>query len=155
WEGMAVLKRIVKIKKVFPGIGRALPESPDHHGWFELVLEAADKREAASPVVLVSPIKAFVTNEGEVGFLPDKLSQVTLEEGLFGASAAAIREWTGSDLMTPYWNGKNELRVGGYVVKKFKKEARNQFPILDAFEDAEWPPEINDPLPEGTNMRSD
>ena len=47
----------------------------------------------------------------------------------------------------PVWDReRRELRLGEIVVKRFKWRAENQERILNAFEDLEWPPRIDDPL---------
>lgn len=48
----------------------------------------------------------------------------------------------------PAWDPeRHELRLGGTLVKQFKWPALNQETILTAFEEEEWPPRIDDPLP--------
>jgi len=48
----------------------------------------------------------------------------------------------------PYWDrDRQELRVGPHVVKQFKVPAANQEVILAAFQEENWPPRIDDPLP--------
>ncbi|NUQ61969.1 MAG: hypothetical protein HUU20_05750 [Pirellulales bacterium] len=48
----------------------------------------------------------------------------------------------------PIWDrDRQELRVGGYLVKQFKVPALNQERILAAFEEEGWPVHIDDPLP--------
>jgi hypothetical protein len=54
---------------------------------------------------------------------------------------------SGTPLM-PQWDKKRqELRLGGLVVKQFKVPAPNQEMILASFEEEGWPPRIDDPLP--------
>jgi hypothetical protein len=49
---------------------------------------------------------------------------------------------------TPKWDrDRQELRFGGQIVKQFKVPAANQETILAAFEEENWPPRIDDPLP--------
>jgi len=48
----------------------------------------------------------------------------------------------------PVWDrDRQELRLGGVVVKQFKVPAVNQERILAAFEEEGWPVRIDDPLP--------
>src|SRR5581483_2700819 len=47
---------------------------------------------------------------------------------------------------TPHWDGR-VLRWGGRVVKRYRVPAGNQKLILDAFQEEDWPPHIDDPLP--------
>jgi hypothetical protein len=50
--------------------------------------------------------------------------------------------------VAPEWDKeRQELRVGGLVVKQFKVPAPNQEMILAAFQEEGWPPRIDDPLP--------
>jgi hypothetical protein len=50
----------------------------------------------------------------------------------------------------PHWDAeRGELWYGGEVVKKFKQPAPNARTILSAFQEQEWPPRIDDPLPQG------
>jgi hypothetical protein len=50
--------------------------------------------------------------------------------------------------LVPTWDAsRQELRVGNVVVKQFKVPAPNQEVILAAFEEEQWPPRIDDPLP--------
>jgi hypothetical protein len=48
----------------------------------------------------------------------------------------------------PKWDpDRRELRLGHQVVKQFRAPAMNQQTILAAFEEENWPPRIDDPLP--------
>ena len=50
---------------------------------------------------------------------------------------------------SPTWDDqRHELRVGSVVIKQFKWRASNQETILNAFEEEQWPPRIDDPLPQ-------
>ena len=49
--------------------------------------------------------------------------------------------------LVPEWDKeRQELRVGGLVVKQFKVPAPNQEMILAAFQEEGWPPRIDDPF---------
>ncbi len=49
---------------------------------------------------------------------------------------------------TPNWDSDRQmLRVGGLVIKQFKVPAANQEAVLAAFQEENWPPRIDDPLP--------
>ena len=51
-------------------------------------------------------------------------------------------------LQLPTWDGeRRQLRVGSRVVKEFKVPAMNQEIVLAVFEEEQWPPRIDDPLP--------
>lgn len=51
-------------------------------------------------------------------------------------------------LPQPEWNGvTRELRLDGMIVKRFRWQAVNQEIVLSAFEEDQWPPVIDDPLP--------
>ena len=48
----------------------------------------------------------------------------------------------------PIWNrALRELRVGDVLVKHFRTPAPNQELVLSAFEEQDWPAQIDDPLP--------
>lgn len=48
----------------------------------------------------------------------------------------------------PHWDAaRRELRLDGVLVKRFRQPAANQERILSAFQEAGWPPSIEDPLP--------
>lgn len=52
------------------------------------------------------------------------------------------------ELSIPRWDrDRQELRLGGQLVKQFKVPATNQETILAAFEEEQWPARIDDPLP--------
>jgi hypothetical protein len=49
---------------------------------------------------------------------------------------------------TPVWDGeRQELRVGGRLVKQFKLRSPNQEMVLSSFQEEGWPARIDDPLP--------
>jgi hypothetical protein len=49
---------------------------------------------------------------------------------------------------TPNWNrDRRELRLGAQIVKQFKVSAANEETILAVFQEENWPPRIDDPLP--------
>lgn len=53
----------------------------------------------------------------------------------------------------PTWDvERHELRLGSTIVKQFKWRASNQEKILEAFEEEDWPPRIDDPLPQDPNI---
>jgi hypothetical protein len=48
----------------------------------------------------------------------------------------------------PEWDGgRRELRVGGVMVKQFRQPAPSQETVLAAFQEEQWAPVIDDPLP--------
>jgi len=48
----------------------------------------------------------------------------------------------------PVWDAQHrELRLAGLLVKRFRWRAPNQETLLAVFEEEEWPPRIDDPLP--------
>jgi len=48
----------------------------------------------------------------------------------------------------PVWDeNRRELRVGQAVVKRYRQPAANQELVLRAFQEEDWPPRIDDPLP--------
>ena len=78
-----------------------------------------------------------------------------------GAGAKAVSKSTESTVAAadaesepaaarPQWNrGKKELRLGGKLIKRFRQIAKNQFLVLDAFQELGWPSAIDDPMPGG------
>lgn len=55
----------------------------------------------------------------------------------------------------PHWDrDRQELRIGRYVVKRFKVPAPNQEVILAVFDEEGWPPRIDDPLPPRADLDS-
>jgi hypothetical protein len=59
--------------------------------------------------------------------------------------------YVGPDVL-PAWDFQNRvLRVGSYVVKRYRRSSPNQEAVLGAFQSQGWPERIIDPLaPEGT-----
>jgi hypothetical protein len=53
----------------------------------------------------------------------------------------------GPERVPHYDRDRRELRLGDQVVKRFRQPAGNQELILLAFEEQDWPPRIDDPLP--------
>lgn len=70
-----------------------------------------------------------------------------------GASVAPInghgtRNGRAPQNSVPDWDGEvRELRIDGRIVKRFKWQALNQEAVLNAFQEEDWPPRIDDPLP--------
>jgi len=55
----------------------------------------------------------------------------------------------------PHWNeDTRELLYDGSVVKRFKQPAENQVAVLAAFEEANWPRQMDDPIPPKDDMES-
>jgi hypothetical protein len=51
-------------------------------------------------------------------------------------------------LRVPVWDcDRQELRLGGLIVKQFKVPAPNQEVVLATFQEEQWPARIDDPLP--------
>ena len=49
---------------------------------------------------------------------------------------------------TPNWDSDRQtLRFGDLVIKQFKVPAANQEAVLAAFQEEQWPPRIDDPIP--------
>src|SRR5205807_601151 len=56
-------------------------------------------------------------------------------------------------LALPVWDAeRRELRLGGVLVKKFRRPAANQELILAVFQEEGWPAKIDDPLPNGDGV---
>jgi hypothetical protein len=57
--------------------------------------------------------------------------------------------------LVPHWDkDRQELRLGGCMIKQFKVPAPNQELILEAFEEDGWPPRIDDPLPRHPSLNA-
>lgn len=86
-------------------------------------------------------------------FVLSNAGREILEEskGLISVTVAAETVHAGQEGNEPHrptWDSDRlELRVGENVVKRFKSPATNQEAVLAAFEEEEWPPRIDDPLP--------
>ena len=53
----------------------------------------------------------------------------------------------GTGRLTPCWDrDRQQLRVGGVIVKQFKVPAANQEVILATFQEEDWPARVDDPL---------
>jgi hypothetical protein len=58
-----------------------------------------------------------------------------------------------SEPTVPVWDAdRQQLRVGSTVVKEFKVPAANQQAVLGAFQEENWAPRIDDPLPPAPNQ---
>src|SRR5262249_19894178 len=58
-------------------------------------------------------------------------------------------------LEVPVWDSdRRELRFHEILVKQFKLPAPNQEMVLAAFEEEDWPPRIDDPLPGNASMEA-
>jgi hypothetical protein len=55
--------------------------------------------------------------------------------------------------LVPKWDSdRRQLRVDATIVKEFKVPATNQVIILAVFEEENWPPKIDDPLPQKSDI---
>jgi hypothetical protein len=62
---------------------------------------------------------------------------------------------SGSLSSFPTWDpDRQQLRVGRILVKEFKVPAANQQAVLAAFQEENWAPRIDDPLPPSPNQDS-
>lgn len=67
---------------------------------------------------------------------------------LNASSQARVRLNGHHSMPVPTWDrDRQELRMAGQLIKQFKVPAANQEIILAAFEEEQWPPRIDDPLP--------
>lgn len=88
-----------------------------------------------------------------------KLARRVLAEGaerpgpIYAAAEASLGERVGPELLDlsqapPTWDrDRQQLRVGKAIIKEYKLPAPNQEAILAAFQEENWPPRIDDPLP--------
>jgi hypothetical protein len=57
------------------------------------------------------------------------------------------RKKTAARRPNPTWESDlRELRVGQWVVKRFRQPARNQVTVLASFQELHWPRRVDDPL---------
>ncbi len=100
------------------------------------------RRFQPSTNVAVSRDPRFMITEGGV-----------LAAGLSGEAATGRRSANYAEIVSlvshlPRWDRKlRQLLFDGCVVKRFRLPARNQEAVLSAFEEANWPSSIDDPLP--------
>ncbi len=67
--------------------------------------------------------------------------------GLNGNSSISGEVLNGEQCLPRWDSQRRELRVDGMTVKRFKWTAANQETVLAAFEEENWSPRIDDPLP--------
>lgn len=66
------------------------------------------------------------------------------------AGGAAPKSAPTLQALHPVWNAdRRELCMGNVVLRHFRRAAENQMLLLQAFQEAGWPHEIDDPLPGG------
>lgn len=99
-----------------------------HHSCFVLTDEGARALQVLAP--LAAPDSLFDGGEGLVC------------ESQGGASAQGFQPFV------PTWDcQRQELRLGGRLVKQFKLPSPNQEMVLSSFQEEGWPVRIDDPLP--------
>lgn len=80
--------------------------------------------------------------------------------GLFAASNGMsplnnveLGQADGDGRIKPHWDrDRHELRLGSQLIKQFKLPSPNQEVILMAFEEENWPPRVDDPLPHSKKL---
>ena len=88
--------------------------------------------------------KALLGSEAQAG---TSFSVLDLSRNLDGSDGE------GSLSCAPTWDSdRQQLRVGRTVVKEFKVPAVNQQAVLAAFQEENWVPRIDDPLPPSPNQ---
>jgi hypothetical protein len=125
-----------------------------HHGYVENATERTGKHarqrtfgpvgvqvfEARTCFVLTPAGMAFARR---LGTTAGRLAPPSAQEAACTALGAAAPA-------TPVWDAeRRELRLGGVLVKKFRRPAANQELILAVFQEEGWPARIDDPLPNG------
>lgn len=79
-----------------------------------------------------------------------KSCMVLSHDGIVVMKEAGIenKKADGQIQLKPIWNAeKNELRLAGQLVKRFRWHAPNQERLITAFAEGGWPEKIDDPLP--------
>ena len=89
----------------------------------------------------------------------ERAARHTLSRFSFSGNPATVPATSSSggwdDGPVPQWDrDRQELRVGGVIVKQFKVPARNQELILATFQEEGWPVRIDDPLPQHPGVDS-
>jgi hypothetical protein len=86
----------------------------------------------------------FVLTAAGADFVDQLLARLAVANGTPEPTADPASKGRGR----PRWDReRQELTVGGVLVKRFKVPAVNQEMILAAFEEEGWPPRIDDPIP--------
>jgi hypothetical protein len=89
----------------------------------------------------------FVLTDDGAATLASWLPPQEAQQTLPGVDLPATKPKTLPPL-APTWDGeRQELRVGGHLVKRFKLPSPNQEMILSSFQEENWPVRIDDPLP--------
>jgi hypothetical protein len=130
--------------------GNQRPESPD--GVKEGRRMLRDAQRLLELVVAQknwsgAPTNEFVTDDPnrQSPQIADYLRQII---DWINAQLDASRANRNPQLRSPQWNHQRRVLVfAGQIVKRFVRAAKNQFRVLDAFEEENWPSEILDPLP--------
>jgi hypothetical protein len=77
---------------------------------------------------------------------------VSLPGGGTADAGTPDRRATAGPLVPEWDRDRRQLRVDSRVVKEFKVPAPNQEIVLAVFEEENWPPKIDDPLPHKANI---
>jgi hypothetical protein len=88
---------------------------------------------------------------GNLSLLPGSCFVLTEDGRKYAAEMSPTHADAGSaesGAVKPVWDDQRwELRLGQAVVKRFRQPADNQMLILAVFQEEDWPPRIDDPLP--------
>ena len=81
------------------------------------------------------------------GLLSAPVAPVLAERDLRPLPVGPVEPLVGPASVPKWDHDRQELRLGGVIVKQFKVPAPNQEVILAAFQEESWPVRIDDPLP--------
>ena len=100
----------------------------DGRGWAWAVITSRPGAESWSLILLRQAVKYFPNAE-------------TVREKIWGDPTKSV------DPAVPVWDEeRGELRLGSEICKTLRKSAKNQIPILEAFQKGGWPFCVDDPL---------
>lgn len=109
---------------------------------------------------ILSDRSCFVLTEKGTDFAQDLLNESEPQRDEQFPQREATLRWevrespaptcsAGTDEQPPQWDlDRQELWYSGRLIKRYRIPSPNQIAILSAFEEDEWPPRIDDPLPQ-------
>jgi hypothetical protein len=118
------------------------------HAYETTMPEDAARRFCKRVSPSFSPASCFALTKAGVVFVRHllELSAAEAQSGSAAVPPASTDQPAAKPV--PQWDPqRRELCFGGQLVKQFKAPATNQEMILAAFEEEQWPPRIDDPLP--------
>lgn len=94
------------------------------------------------------PASCFVLTPLGVSFVERLIAGASLMDSCLQEAPQETRNEVWTDSLSPQWDARDRvLYFGTTVVKTFRVPAPSQELILTVFQEEDWPPEIDDPLP--------